>query len=125
MKEFTRQSKQRDAILTVLKNTTSHPDANWIYHKVREIIPNISLGTVYRNLKELSERGIIVEIIAKDNVKNYDGNVKKHNHFVCEQCGKISDIHDYVEEEFSIPSHIINNVSIVFYGVCPHCNIKN
>ncbi|MBQ1935230.1 MAG: transcriptional repressor, partial [Clostridia bacterium] len=50
-----KHSKQRDAIVQVLKNTKSHPTADWVYEEVRKQIPNISLGTVYRNLAKLSD----------------------------------------------------------------------
>ncbi len=59
MAKQTRMTKQRKAILKVLKHTDSHPTADWIYEKVREEIPNISLGTVYRNLNVLAELGKI------------------------------------------------------------------
>ena len=55
-------SRQREAIVNVLKSTTSHPSAAWIYDRVRIQIPNISLGTVYRNLAALEKEGIVVKV---------------------------------------------------------------
>ena len=57
-----RKSQQREAVYSVIKSTTSHPDAYWVYEKAREIIPDISLGTVYRNLGQLAESGDLITI---------------------------------------------------------------
>ena len=59
---MSRKSRQRDIILRVVKNTKSHPNADWVYDQVRKEIPNISLGTVYRNLKSLAEAGEILQL---------------------------------------------------------------
>ncbi len=72
-----RMTKQRKIILDVLKNTTSHPTADWIYDQVREVLPNISLGTVYRNLKVLKEMGEIMELDFGSTYSRFDGNPKK------------------------------------------------
>ncbi|MBO7217932.1 MAG: transcriptional repressor [Clostridia bacterium] len=86
------QSRQRNTVLRVLCSTTSHPTAAWIYEKVREEIPNISLGTVYRNLSELSEDGIIKKLSFGDASVHFDGDTSVHSHFYCEHCGDITDI---------------------------------
>ncbi len=85
-------SRQREAVLNVLCSTTSHPTAAWIYEKVREEIPNISLGTVYRNLSGLSEDGTIRKLSFGDSSVHFDGDISVHSHFYCEHCGEITDI---------------------------------
>ncbi|NWF78149.1 MAG: transcriptional repressor, partial [Chloroflexi bacterium] len=75
-----RKTKQREAILRVLRNTTCHPTADWIYEEGRKDIPNISLGTVYRNLKLLREAGKILEIDLGGNFSRFDGNQDNHYH---------------------------------------------
>ncbi len=86
------RSKQREAILQVLRSTDTHPTANWIYDEVRKIIPNISLGTVYRNLDALSKAGLILVIDVGDGFKHYDGDVSGHLHLQCKCCESITDI---------------------------------
>lgn len=85
-------SRQREAVLNVLCSTTSHPTAAWIYEKVREEIPNISLGTVYRNLSGLAEDGTIKKLSFGDSSVHFDGDISVHSHFYCEHCGEITDI---------------------------------
>ena len=85
-------SRQREAIINVLRSTNTHPTAAWIYEQVREQIPNISLGTVYRNLAALSESGEILSINVGDGQEHYDGDNKAHVHLHCKTCGCIKDL---------------------------------
>ena len=84
-------SKQREAIITVLRSTDTHPTANWIYKKVREVLPNISLGTVYRNLASLTDSGDILNINVGDGFEHFDGNATPHLHLHCKECNSITD----------------------------------
>ena len=87
-----RETKQRKAILNVLRRTDSHPTADRIYDEVRKVIPNISKGTVYRNLKILREGGKISELNLNGTVSRYEGNNENHYHFRCEKCGRVFDL---------------------------------
>lgn len=121
-KAFPRKSKQREEILKFLMSTKSHPTANEVYEQVKKVIPDISLGTVYRNLRELSEKGIILELKAKDGINNYDYDTSTHGHFVCEKCGKIYDVFDLqITNQPSLSDFAIKSVNAVFYGICNQC----
>lgn len=85
-------SRQREAVLRALCSTTSHPTATWIYEQVRQEIPNISLGTVYRNLSGLCEDGRIRKLSFGDASDHFDGDITVHSHFYCETCGEITDV---------------------------------
>ena len=85
-------SRQREAILRVLKNSKSHPTAMQVYNEVKKEIPNISLGTVYRNLATLNENGDIISIAVGDGNEHYDGDVSPHIHLRCRCCGGIEDL---------------------------------
>ncbi|MGM0602474.1 MAG: Fur family transcriptional regulator [Bacillota bacterium] len=130
MAKNTRMTKQRKAILRVLKNTKSHPTADWIYEQVKKEIPNISLGTVYRNLNVLSELGKIQILDYGSTYSRYDGNPENHYHFRCEKCGKVFDIHvdlfddinKIVNEETAFQ---VNEHRLEFTGLCPECQNKN
>ena len=78
-----RYSQQRENILLNLQGRKDHPTADMVYEGVKEIQPNISLGTVYRNLAFLSESGQIMKISAGVGPEHYDGNPNPHNHFIC------------------------------------------
>lgn len=130
MAKNTRMTKQRKAILRVLKSTDSHPTADWIYEKVRKEIPNISLGTVYRNLNVLAEHDKIRVLDYGSNHSRYDGNPDQHYHFKCEKCGGVFDLmidlstnlNQKISEEtgFIAKSHRLE-----FSGICPDCQQKN
>ena len=86
------RSIQRDTILEVLRSTDTHPTANWIYTETRKILPNISLGTVYRNLDALAKAGLILSIDVGDGFTHYDGDTSAHLHLKCKCCQSIADI---------------------------------
>ena len=77
-------SRQREVILNVIRSTNTHPTASWIYNKSREQLPNISLGTVYRNLSGLVQSGDILSINVGDGQEHYDGDISAHLHLHCE-----------------------------------------
>ena len=87
-----RKSSRRQAILTLLRNTTSHPTADAIYDEVRKQIPKISKGTVYRNLKVLKEAGKIREINLSGTVSRYEAAYSSHYHFRCVNCDRVIDL---------------------------------
>lgn len=123
----TRMTKQRKTILEVLKNTDSHPTADWIYEKVKQEIPNISLGTVYRNLNLLAEKDKITVINYANDQSHYDGNTKNHYHFRCDKCGNVYDLEVKLFEK-EIDAIVNNNTDfevdshrLEFYGLCPDC----
>ena len=128
-----RHSKQRDAILENLRARYDHPTADMIYSDMKEIMPNISLGTVYRNLSLLCETGDILKIGAStDGKERYDGHTESHAHFFCEKCGAVYDTRAYLDVS-RIESEIgakINYASNTLRGICKDClthseNLKN
>lgn len=117
-----RLTKQREIMLEELKKVKTHPDAKQVYEIVRKKIPNISFGTVYRNLRVLKELGLIMEL--NYDVGRYDGNTSKHYHFTCEKCKKIFDIfQDYSAKGFRL-KHKIKSMRIDLFGVCSECLCK-
>ena len=110
----------------MLCNTKSHPTANRIYDMVREEIPNISLGTVYRNLAELSSDGTILKIDAGDGVEHYDGFNLPHYHMFCKGCGSVIDIdieyNNILDSSAADASGAdIEYHSAIFTGICKEC----
>lgn len=119
-------SRQREALLTLLKSTHSHPTADWLYQELKKDFPNISLGTVYRNLGVLSENGDIAALNIKSDKEHFDGLTHEHYHFVCNKCGFVSDINLPVPSDWdkSIERQIgaqVDRHSFVFYGTCSKC----
>ena len=121
-----KHSKQRDAILEVLHSTKAHPTADAIYEEVRKKIPNISLGTVYRNLAKLSEDNTIIKVNAGTGVEHFDGTPTPHYHVVCTECGAIDDIDAAPLEEVNLWAAKkfkgeIYKHSTIFFGKCERC----
>lgn len=121
-----RLTKQRQLILDRLRQTRSHPTAIEIYDEVRKDIPNISLGTVYRNLDILSKQGSIRKIETCGDQKRFDGTPEDHLHIICSSCGRVQD----VESEFDInidnfinidSEFTITGVRLEILGLCPDC----
>lgn len=123
-----RFSQKREAVLNNLKSRTDHPSAAMVYDSIKEQYPNISLGTVYRNLNDLADSGKILRF-ASDGKDHFDGNIAPHYHFCCNECGMIYDIFDKSAIEISdtISDLIkckIESMQIVARGKCKAC-LKN
>ena len=120
-------SRQRESIKENLMHRSDHPTADMVYTDIRKIYPNISLGTVYRNLALLSSLGEILKLSAISGADRYDGRTSPHNHFMCKVCGAVKDMDDKfineiteaAEKEFS--DGRIDGCSVTFYGVCKEC----
>jgi len=124
-----RMTKQRRVILEILRSTDIHPTADWIYAKAREIIPDISLGTVYRNLGILKAQGEIAELNYGSTYSRYDGNPHPHYHHVCLECGRIADLPMPVRQDLEEEARAKGCGSVLyhrleFYGLCPQCQRK-
>jgi len=124
-------SRQREAVLEVLQSVKTHPTAIWIYDTVRKQIPNISLGTVYRNLSELRNSEIIISFKTNDGNEHFDATTDKHYHFCCTECGQVIDlILDGTESLNADAQRVlgceVNEHILLFYGRCKLCmnNVK-
>lgn len=121
-----RETKQREAILRVLRNTKAHPTADRIYEEVKKEIPNISKGTVYRNLQVLQEDGAVTELNLNGTLSRFEAKQDSHYHFRCEQCGRVFDVDEPVNNEldervakktgFKVSHH-----QLEFRGLCKDC----
>ena len=123
-------SRQREAIKNFLLSRYDHPTADTIYMNVREEFPNISLGTVYRNLSLLTELGEINKITSLEGADRFDGHLEPHSHFVCKKCHSLLDIQveseDFINE--SAQKHfsgLIEGHVIQYYGICSDCIEKS
>lgn len=123
-------SKQRESIKALLKERKDHPTADMVYTDIRKDYPNISLGTVYRNLSLLSELGEIKKLVTGDGADRYDADISPHNHFICTRCGSVIDL-DMEDVGFIMEKAgenfegKIESYSVNFYGVCGECIQKS
>jgi Fur family peroxide stress response transcriptional regulator len=130
MDSAVRHSKKRDAIYAALYESRSHPAADQLYSMLKPYWPDLSLGTVYRNLSRFKEEGRAVVVGVVNGQERFDGNVKPHNHLFCD-CGAVVDIDDLElgenldEKASQISGCKITSHEIVFHGLCPLCNNIN
>ena len=121
-----RQTRQREVVLSVVRSTMEHPTAEWVYRRARRRIPRISLGTVYRNLKQLADAGLIREIQAGGQALRFDGNTGPHHHVRCVGCGRVNDLAVPLDTrreqeaaralDFQVLGHHVE-----VQGLCPEC----
>lgn len=120
-------SKKRKAIYDTICSVTTHPTAEWVYNQLKPVYPDLSLGTVYRNIAMFKETGQIISVGVVNGQERFDGNVKPHTHFVCRCCGSVIDVScaleannlDRIIEKSS--GVTVTGHSFVFYGICKNC----
>jgi Fur family transcriptional regulator, peroxide stress response regulator len=122
----TRRSRQRDRILELLRQTSTHPTANWIYGRLRREFPSLSMGTVYRNLGLLVEQGVVNRIDFGSTFDRYEAKISPHHHFICERCGSVTDLEVPVEDTLTrrlrdATGLAVTRHEIRLYGVCEKC----
>ena len=116
----TRLTRQRAVILEELRKVKKHPTADELYSIVRERLPRISLGTVYRNLDFLADTGEIRRLEAAGTTKRFDGDISWHQHVRCIHCGRIGDVAGMQVEGF----YSIVDSRVEFDGICEACAAK-
>lgn len=121
-----KNSRQRNSIKTFLMHRTDHPTANVIYQELRKEYPNISLGTVYRNLNLMCSLGEIQKINCGEEADRFDGISTPHYHHICTKCGAVHDIPMQVISSINglaqnFTEHSISEHQTYFYGICKEC----
>ena len=122
-----KNSKKRQAIYDALCNTTEHPSADMLYAQLKEDVPDISLGTVYRNLAMFVENGEAKIVGNVDGEARYDACTNSHPHFVCRKCGQVidimldADIGALYDNVYSATGCRADDHALIFYGLCKNC----
>lgn len=132
MERTTRYSKKREAILSALRGTKSHPSAEWVYQTLKPTHPDLSLGTVYRNLALFRQQGMIQSVGVVNGQERFDADTSLHHHFVCERCGSVLDLDFRQEQEDSWDQAVSEQYGfktlrheLIFYGICKTCQNKS
>ena len=125
-----RRSKQRQIILEELRSLKCHPTADYLYQLLRGKVPNISLGTVYRNLELLRSDDLLQKINSLNGHSRFDGNPFPHQHIHCTCCGRLDDAEElnnlsYLETIRSLNGYIIKGYKLDFVGLCAKCSRKD
>ena len=127
MEPVRKHSRKRDAILACVRGTTCHPAAEWVYNQLKPEIPDLSLGTVYRNLAMFKQEGVIDSVGTVEGLERFDGRTDPHCHFVCLGCGAVLDV-----EEAELPEELLRTAGretggritgyrLNYFGFCKKC----
>ena len=123
-----RNTRQKAIVFQVVQDSYDHPTAETVYERAKKELPTISLGTVYRILKELVAEGKIREIIINKQSR-FDPKTEFHHHFICKKCGKIEDIKTplcrYTYKRLEQKGYIVEEIEYKFYGLCDRCAAEN
>lgn len=126
MSAVKKHSRKREAILAKIRSTTAHPSAVWVYEELRREIPDLSLGTVYRNISVFKDEGVIASVGVVNGQERFDGCTSEHTHFVCMECGDILDIEANCDPALNsavgiTSGHEVLFRQLTFYGRCKSC----
>lgn len=127
MERAIRYSKKREAILSLIRGTSCHPSAEWMYQRLRPLHPDLSLGTVYRNLAFFREHGLVRSVGVVRGQERFDAITTPHSHFVCNCCGAVLDLPDICPDrdlERTVSTQYgftAERCELTFYGLCPDC----
>lgn len=127
MEKTRKRSKKRDAILSCIRGTRRHPSAEWIYDQLKPDIPDLSRGTVYRNLRLFLEEGSVSSIGVVNGLERFDGDVSPHAHFICQHCGEVLDLPELAAldemagQAEALSGGRIESCALTFSGCCRSC----
>ncbi len=125
-----RNTIQRQLVIAAVRFLSNHPTAEEIYEKIILEYPDISKGTVYRNLNTLVETGLLSKVSVPSAADRYDHILTKHYHVQCTSCKKFINVDDMeyfqgLDDKIAqLTGFKMQNHSIVFEGICPECQIK-
>jgi len=130
MEVATKQFRKRNAILNYLRGVTNHPSAETVFTELKQEIPDLSMGTVYRNLNLFKQQGLAVIVATVKGVERFDGNTDPHVHFICTECDAVIDLMD-----MEVPESLkeiaqnccggnVTDCQLTFTGQCKTCNEK-
>lgn len=128
-----RMTKQRNVVLEAVRANPFHPNVDEVYAEVKKILPSISLATVYRNLENLADDGLIRRLAPEHQPMRFDGDTSEHYHITCMRCGKIEDAAfskedktiDTLEKALGrLTKYGVFGHKLEFIGLCSECANK-
>lgn len=125
-----RFTKQRQAVLEVVRGSREHPDAAHVFDAVKHIVPSISLGTVYRSLEALVQEGHLIQVQQPGQATRYDARLEDHAHFMCDACGEVFDVLVELPDLVGLVSvklegFVVKEARVEFHGTCKRCKHSN
>jgi len=117
---------QRQLLFRLLHNNSSHPTADSLFNVASELMPGISLRTVYRTLTDLAEMGELQSIEVGSGSMRFDPNISDHHHAVCDTCGAVHDVYVTRAPELrGLDDFSVSDARIVYRGLCGACSVAS
>lgn len=121
-------TKQRQAVLEVVKSSSDHPTASDVMDRLRTKNYRFAYATVYNSLRYLVDQGLITELRITDSVSRYDGLTEEHHHAICDVCGKLSEVMSHLDDTFVVSAeretgYKFTRTELVMHGICPDCQL--
>lgn len=120
-----RNTRQKEVIARVVMDACDHPTADTVLERARAEMPSLSLGTVYRVLKDMARRGEIREVVCKDAPSRFDKTTANHAHFTCVKCGKLKDVFfdldKFDKSVVNFDKDVVLESQLIFRGICADC----
>ena len=130
MERAVRYSRKREAILSAIQGTSCHPSAEWGYQQLKPQHPDLSLGTVYRNLTFFQARGLIQSVGVVQGQERFDAVTNPHCHFICNCCGTVLDLPD-IQPQVGLDEAVsrqyglaVQRHELTFHGLCASCKSR-
>ena len=111
--------RKRNAILSYLQHTDAHPSAETIFADLKSEIPDLSIGTVYRNLNLFKQQGLVASVATVKGVERFDANTEPHVHFICDGCDAVIDLH-----QLSTPQALCTEAEGCIGGTVSGCQLS-
>lgn len=117
--QTTKHFRKRDTILDYLRHTTAHPSAERIFTDLKEEIPDLAMGTVYRNLTLFKQQGLVSSVATVRGVERFDANTQPHVHFICRHCDAVIDLH-----QMQVPKELQSTAEACIGGQVEECQLS-
>ena len=120
-------TKQRQAVLRVIRESEAHLTANEVFENAKRVLPGISFATVYNSLRFLKSEGLIGEVRFGMDATRYDRTLTRHDHAICSKCGRLVDIElpipeGLLEEAADRSQFVAESIEVTLRGLCPDCS---
>lgn len=122
-------SKKREAVYQTIASTKTHPTAEWVYNQLKDEYPELSIGTVYRNISVFKDMGLVRSVGIVNGQERFDACVNPHPHLICKMCGNVMDLqlniptissrlYEILNMEYGIK---VDDYALTLYGLCRKC----
>lgn len=122
-----RMTKQRRVVYDVVQELApGHPTASAVFARAKDLMPSISLATVYNCLETLTDAGAITQVNIDREASRFCPNLQPHAHFFCAHCDSVFDIHlvesAHAAEPWQLPEGSqLEEINVAMRGRCPKC----